>query len=201
MILFNFVMVIGGLVYSVRRRRASRADAPSLSDYPMVSVIVPARNEEFVIRRTVLSLLEQDYPADRYEIIVVNDNSSDGTGDVLKSVQEEFPDRAIHVITTDGTNGGRGKSNVLNMALKEALGSVISVYDADNTPEPCALRLLVCALMKNDKAVAVTGKYRTRNRKDSLLTRLIDQETLVSQAVSQAGFWAYFKISLLPGTN
>ncbi len=201
MIVFNFVMVIGGVIYSTRRRRRAAAAKTELSEYPTLSVIVPARNEEFVIRATALSLLNQDYPADRYEIIIVNDNSTDGTANVLRKLQDDFPERAIRVVTTDEKTGGKGKSSVLNMAFEAASGSLVAVYDADNTPEPDALRLLVCALMKDDRLAAVTGKFRTRNRKDSLLTRLIDKETLISQSVFQSGFWQFFKASVLPGTN
>ena len=201
LIFFTFVMVAGGFVYTRRRRRRRSEPTVSPSEYPMLSVIVPARNEENVIRATVLSLLDQDYPEDRYEIMVVNDNSTDHTGDILRELQEEFPKRRLRVLTTDEKTGGKGKSSVLNLAVEECQGSVIAVYDADNTPEKGALRLLVCALIQDDKIAAVAGKFRTRNRNESFLTRLIDQETLMAQAISQAGFWAYFKASILPGTN
>ena len=201
LIIFNFTMVVGGLVYTVRRRKRASDLTLSLPEFPMLSVIVPARNEENVIRATVLSLLDQDYPEDRYELVVVNDNSTDGTGEVLRELRAKFPDRKFRVLTTDDKTGKKGKASVLNMALGECEGSVIAVYDADNTPERDALRLLVCALMQDDGIAAAAGKFRTRNRTQTLLTRLIDQETLMAQAISQAGFWSYFKTCLLPGTN
>lgn len=201
LIIFSFIMAAGGFIYTSGRRRRAKYKNKKYTEYPTVSVIVPARNEENVIRATVLSLIDQDYPNDKYEIIVVNDNSSDGTGEVLCGMQDEFPAVALRVITTDEVTGGKGKSNVLNMAVEQSSGSLIAVYDADNTPEPDTLRLLVEALMEDEKLVAATGKFRTRNRKDTLLTRFIDQETLIAQAVSQAGFWHYFKTSIIPGTN
>ncbi|MBQ7669140.1 MAG: glycosyltransferase family 2 protein [Clostridia bacterium] len=201
LIIFSFIMVVGGFIYTAGRRRRAKTGSRKYTEYPTVSVIVPARNEENVIRATVLSLIDQDYPKDRYEIIVVNDNSSDGTGEVLRGMQDEFPDTALRVITTDEKTGGKGKSSVLNMAFEKSSAEFIAVYDADNTPEPDALRLLVEALMEDEKFSAVTGKFRTRNRKESLLTRLIDQETLIAQAVSQAGFWRHFKTGIIPGTN
>ncbi|MSE22766.1 glycosyltransferase, partial [Lactobacillus parabuchneri] len=77
--------------------------------------------------------------------------------------------------------GGKGKSNALNIGLKEAKGSIIAVYDADNTPEKQALRILVAELLADDKAGAVIGKFRTRNKNASLLTRFINIETLSFQ--------------------
>lgn len=50
-----------------------------IDEYPFVSIMVPAHNESVVIRRTVRALLNFDYPHDRYEIIVINDNSTDDT--------------------------------------------------------------------------------------------------------------------------
>ena len=57
-----------------------------LTIQPRVSVIIPAHNEELVIRRTVESMLALDYPEERIEIIVINDGSSDSTAQIV----EEF---------------------------------------------------------------------------------------------------------------
>lgn len=201
MIIYNFTAVVRGFIYTTRRRRTIDPDKITLEEYPMLSIIVPAHNEEGVIRPTVLSLLNQDYPQDRYELIVVDDNSSDRTGEILREMLAEFPDRNFRVLTTDENTGGTGKSRVLNMAVRHASGSVISVFDADNTPESGNLRLLVCALLEDEKIAAVSGKFRTRNKKETLLTRLVDMETLLAQAIAQAGHWASFKAGVLPGTN
>ncbi len=132
---------------------------------PFVSIMVPAHNEGIVIVKTVQALLALDYPADRYEIIVINDNSSDNSADLLKALQQLHPDRNLTVVNTDKTNGGKGKSNALNIGLQHARGSVISIYDADNTPEHDALRYLVAELLSYDHYGAVIGKFRTRNKK------------------------------------
>ena len=172
-----------------------------LKEYPMVSVMVPAHNESIVIRKTVLALLNFDYPKDRYEIIVINDNSTDDTAEVLKGIQGKYPDRKLVVINTDSVVGGKGKSNALNVALSVATGSLIAIYDADNTPAPNALKILVENLMADDKLGAVIGKFRTRNRNASLLTRFVNIETLAYQCMNQAGRFFFFKLCTIPGTN
>lgn len=168
---------------------------------PFVSVMVPAHNEGIVIIKTVLSLLSFDYPQDRYELIVINDNSSDNSAELLRKVQMEFGEDRLKVINTDAVTGGKGKSNALNIGLKQAKGSIISVYDADNTPEKGALRILVAELLKEDRLAAVIGKFRTRNKEATILTRFINIETLSFQWMAQAGRQRLFKLCTIPGTN
>ncbi len=195
----NVFLSVGGFIYYLRM---SKSDGyRPLEEYPFVSVLVPAHNEGVVIRRTVQALLSFDYPADRYEVIVVNDNSQDDTHEMLEEMQRKNPGRRLIVCSTDKVVGGTGKSNALNIGLSLARGSVISVYDADNTPERGALRILVENLMADPKLGAVIGKFRTRNRNASLLTRFINIETLAYQCMNQAGRWFYFHLCTIPGTN
>lgn len=199
LMLINVVLSIGGFIYYIR---VNRTDGHiKLKEYPMVSIMVPAHNESIVIRKTVQALLALDYPKDKYEIIVINDNSSDDSAEVLKKIQGKNPDRKLIVINTDNVSGGKGKSNALNIGFSVSSGSVIAIYDADNTPEPNALTLLVENLMSDDKLGAVIGKFRTRNRNASLMTRFVNIETLAYQCMNQAGRWFFFKLCTIPGTN
>lgn len=195
----NIFLSVGGFIYIYKIYKTDGHHA--LKDYPMVSVMVPAHNESIVIRKTVLALLNFDYPKERYEVIVINDNSSDNSAQVLSGIQAKYPDRKLIVLNTDNQLGGKGKSNALNIALSVASGSVIAIYDADNTPAPDALRILVENLMADDKLGAVIGKFRTRNRNASLLTRFVNIETLAYQCMNQAGRFYFFKLCTIPGTN
>ena len=195
----NIFLSVGGFIYIYKIYKTD-GHRP-LKEYPMVSVMVPAHNESIVIRKTVLALLNFDYPKDRYEVIVINDNSSDNSAQVLSGIQAKYPDRKLIVLNTDNQLGGKGKSNALNIALSVASGSVIAIYDADNTPAPDALRILVENLMADDKLGAVIGKFRTRNRNASLLTRFVNIETLAYQCMNQAGRFYFFKLCTIPGTN
>ena len=169
--------------------------------YPMVSILVPAHNEALVLQRTVTALLEFDYPKDRYEIIVINDNSTDNTVAIMSDMAQKHSDQRLICISTDAVVGGRGKSNALNIGFSIASGSVIAIYDADNTPEKKALRILVENLISDEHLGAVIGKFKTRNRNASILSRFVNIETLTHQCMNQAGRYYFFKLCTIPGTN
>lgn len=195
----NIFLSIGGFIYILRINRTD--GRIPLKEYPMVTIMVPAHNEAIVIKKTMEALLKFDYPRDKYEIIVINDNSTDNSAEVLKEIQMSNPEHKIVVINTDNIVGGKGKSNALNIALSIAEGSVIAVYDADNTPERQALKILVENLMADEKLGAVIGKFRTRNKYASLLTRFVNIETLAYQCMNQAGRYFFFRLCTIPGTN
>ena len=199
LMIMNAVLSIGGFVYYMQVDKKGRGKP--LQEYPMVSILVPAHDEAVVITRTVRDLLGLEYPKDRYEIIVINDNSTDDTAEKLEQVQAEFPDRKLIVISTGPEIGGKGKSNALNIGFSVSTGDVIAIYDADNTPQPDALAILVETLMEDDKLGAVIGKFRTRNRNASLLSRFVNIETLAYQCMNQAGRYYFFRLCTIPGTN
>ncbi|HBJ1647503.1 UNVERIFIED_ORG: glycosyl transferase family 2 [Clostridium botulinum] len=198
-IFVNIILVVFGYIYYSKVHNKKMKE--KLNYYPFVSVMVPAHNEAIVIRKTVESLLELDYPHDRYEIIIINDNSSDNSAEILQSVKENVLDRNLIVINTDNITGGKGKSNALNIGLKKSKGEILAVYDADNTPDSKALKYLVQTLLEDDKLGAVIGKFRCRNKDKNLLTNFINIETLTYQWMAQAGRWEMFKLCTIPGTN
>ena len=201
MMMLNVILSIGGYFYIYRCNQTDGHIPVPNGEYPMVSVLVPAHNEALVVQRTVRSLLNFDYPDDKYEIIVINDNSSDDTENILSDLAAEFPQNRLMCISTDKVVGGTGKSNALNIGFSVAKGEIIAIYDADNTPEPKALRLLVENLVADPKAGAVIGKFRTRNRNASILSRFVNIETLSHQCMNQAGRFFFFKLCTIPGTN
>lgn len=199
LLLVNVALIIAGYIYYIR---TERSPAPSIrGEYPFVSILVPAHNEGKVIVQTVEALLSFDYPADCYELIVINDNSSDNSAALLADVQRRFPGRQFKVINTDKIIGGKGKSNALNIGFQESRGELIAIYDADNTPERDALRILAAEIAGDSTLGAVIGKFRTRNRDASLMTRFINIETLSFQWMAQAGRWQLFRLCTIPGTN
>lgn len=199
LLLVNVVLIIAGYIYYLKVENEQPPEI--LGEEPFVSIMVPAHNEGKVIVKTVEALLRFDYPHARYEIIVINDNSSDNSAALLEAIQKKHPERLLKVINTDAVTGGKGKSNALNLGFKQAKGELIAIYDADNTPEKTALRYLVAEMTQDEKLGAVVGKFRTRNRDASLLTRFINVETLSFQWMAQAGRWQLLKLVTIPGTN
>ena len=198
LLMINQVLVVAGYLYYIK---VTRSKAKELPYYPYISILVPAHNEAKVIAKTVESLLALNYPRDQYEIIIINDNSSDSSGDILEELQRKNPDRALKVISTDAVTGGKGKSNALNIGYKQSKGELLAVYDADNTPERDALKYLAAEILSDPKLAAVIGKFRTRNRDANLLTRFINIETLSFQWMAQAGRWQLLNLCTIPGTN
>ncbi len=198
-IFINVVLVVAGYIYYEKVQKVELKE--ELDYYPFVSVMVPAHNEAVVIEKTVKSLLNLSYPKDRYEIIVINDNSSDNSAEILKRIQDNNKDRNLIVINTDSVNGGKGKSNSLNIGFEKSRGELLAIYDADNTPEKNALKYLVQTILEDDKLGAVIGKFRCRNKNVNLLTKFINIETLTFQWMAQAGRWQLFNLCTIPGTN
>lgn len=198
-ILLNIILVVSGFQFYVKHYKHDTVRV--LGDAPFVSVLVPAHNEAKVIKRTIETILDLDYTPDKYEIIIINDNSSDDSKKILEKIKEKNPDRLIQIINTDNIQGGKGKSNALNIGFAKSIGNFIVVYDADNTPEKTALKELVYSILNDDKAGAVIGKFRTRNKDRNFLTKCINLEGLYFQWMAQAGRWNLFKLCTIPGTN
>ncbi|AGX43085.1 glycosyltransferase [Clostridium saccharobutylicum] len=198
-IFMNVVLIISGYIYYEKISKEQIDE--ELKDYPFVSILVPAHNEAIVIRKTVMSLLELDYPKEKYEVIIINDNSSDNSAQLLEGMQRNYEKRNLIVINTDNIIGGKGKSNALNIGLEKSKGEILAVYDADNTPDRKSLKYLVQTLIKDKKLGAVIGKFRCRNKDINLLTNFINIETLTYQWMAQAGRWNLFKLCTIPGTN
>lgn len=116
---------------------------PAACKLPRVSIIVPARNEARNIRRCVTSLLEQDYPA--YEVIVVDDDSTDETPRILDEIEQTHPNRArLWILRLHGLpEGWAGKPHALHSGVQEAHGEFLLFTDADTWHAPAALRTAV----------------------------------------------------------
>lgn len=95
---------------------------------PMVSVCVPARNEERGIQNCLRSLLQQDYP--RFEVIVVDDHSTDRTRELIQSLAEQ-DSRLLALAGEELPDGWLGKPFALHQAFKKTTGDILLFTDAD----------------------------------------------------------------------
>lgn len=182
-----------------RLAKRELAALPVPEQWPMLSVLVPAYNEAVVIEETLLALAAQDYPAECYEVVLINDGSKDNTLEIAERLAAEHA--CIKIVNVPKGMGGKGKSRTLNNGLPHAIGDLIVVYDADSTPERDCVRLLAQTLLADPTLVAVNGKVRTRNWSDSLMTRFIAIEFIFFQWIFQGGRWFLFRLSTLMGTN
>ncbi|CEI73269.1 MULTISPECIES: glycosyltransferase [Romboutsia] len=197
-LLTNIILAISGYIYYLK---SLKFKDEKLKEFPFVSILVPAHNEGKVIGKTVESLLLLDYPIDKMELIVINDNSSDNSKEILENIKNRYRNYNFTIINTDNITGGKGKSNALNIGYQISKGEYIAIYDADNTPEKTALRYLIQTIVKDEKLGAVIGKFRTRNKHKNILTKFINIETLSFQWIAQAGRKQLLGLCTIPGTN
>ena len=141
-------------------------------DWPEVTVLVAAHNEEKVIEDSLQALLASDYPRERLHIVPVNDRSQDGTEAIIERVAQAHPGR----IAPFHRRGGKpGKAAALKDAMALARGDIAIIFDADYTPAPGLLRALVAPFF-DPEVGAVMGRVVPRNAGRNLLTRLLDLE-------------------------
>ena len=118
-----------------------------------LSVIIPAYNEEKTIGATIQAVLENGYPLDKLEIIVVNDGSTDGTVEIVKKYKG--------VTLFDKSNSGKADS--VNKAIKKSKHEFVAIVDADSYLKKNALKEIMKYFV--DEGVgAVTGICLVKNR-------------------------------------
>jgi len=149
---------------------------------PNVSVLIPARNEEHVIERILQRMTELTYPKEKIEIIVIDDASTDRTGEKAKKFAEEH--KFISVVHRGIEDGGKGKSDVLNCGLKHVSGEIVYCFDADYYPQRDILEKLT-ACFRDPKVGAVQGRVTVLNEPNSLVTRLVALERTGGYRVDQ----------------
>ncbi|MFS1031647.1 glycosyltransferase family 2 protein [Enterococcus casseliflavus] len=120
---------------------------------PSVSIIVPAHNEESVIEKKILNLLSLDYEANKLEIIVASDNSTDTTNEIVNQYIARFPEIVkLHVVKER-----KGKTNAQDEAVEVAQGEIIVFTDANSMLEKNSVTELVLSL-SNSEIGYVAGK-------------------------------------------
>ncbi len=140
---------------------------PALKSYPKVSIMIPARNEERNIRRCVDSLLQQDYPD--FEVLVLNDHSSDGTEEILKSYKQlkYFNGKPL-------PEDWLGKHWACHQLVEKASGELYLFTDADTFHRPSALKKAVEAMYaENADFVTVLPKEEVSSTAERLVIPII----------------------------
>jgi cellulose synthase/poly-beta-1,6-N-acetylglucosamine synthase-like glycosyltransferase len=138
---------------------------------PPISIIMPAINEEKIIGNTLNSFSQKNnYPKEKFEIIVVASGSTDRTAEICR----EYQDRLNIQVLLDPLPK-KGKPAALNYGLKHVSQDIICIYDADTQLYENTLRYLVRHL-HNPEIAAATGPVIVRNWKDNKLTKGIALE-------------------------
>ena len=179
-------LVSGFWQYLLIGRHAIRNHLPYAEDFtPRTAVLVPAWNEEAVIAGTIDRLTSLNYPVDRLRVYVVDDASDDGTPEILRAKETEFPEQVFHLRRE---SGGQGKAHTLNHGLERILGEdwaeAILIIDADVIFERNSLRKMTRHLA-DPEVGAVTAYIKEGSHPANYLKRFIGFEYVTAQAAAR----------------
>ncbi len=163
-----------------RRPRQPYVDVDT-AEWPAVTVLVPAHNEEPVIDDILQALLEADYPHDRLTLMPINDRSTDKTREKIAAYAREYPDIVKPYTRRDGMPG---KAAALNDAMEAVETEIVLVFDADYVPGHGLIKQLVAPFF-DPEVGAVMGRVVPHNVESNLLTRLLDLERAGGYQVDQ----------------
>lgn len=122
-------------------------DAPAPEQWPLVSILVPACNEEAEIEEAMQSLLDEDYP--NLEVIAINDRSTDRTGELLEALAAT--DSRLQVVhVKELPDGWLGKVHALHKGYESAEGSWVLLADADVHIRPGALKRIIAWCLQHN---------------------------------------------------
>jgi cellulose synthase/poly-beta-1,6-N-acetylglucosamine synthase-like glycosyltransferase len=172
-IFYNLPILAAGVKNLVRNKKLEGRHVAEEQVLPSVSVIVPVKNEAKVVGRLFEALLKLAYPADKVEVIVVEDGSADGTVQVCEQFASTH--KNVKILQRSFSNG---KPSALNYALKHAEGEVVAVFDADSVPD-CDALLRVAKYFDAASVAAVQGRTLSINSRENMLTQFLSYEEAV----------------------
>ncbi len=186
MIVFSFLDHLESL-----KRGPIVIDPKAESSLPMISLVVPAYNEGVVIEAAIRSLLELDYP--NYEILVIDDGSTDDTYDKAVRVASESKFVPVRVITK--RNGG--KAEALNTGMSMAHGEFILNMDGDSKMSRNVLRACI-RHFDDPKIGAVAGNVKVINR-ENIWSNIQALEYVEGLAMARKAQSFMRSVNIIPG--
>jgi cellulose synthase/poly-beta-1,6-N-acetylglucosamine synthase-like glycosyltransferase len=185
LLVFVFLVFYVGLFYNLpilaagvrdlrrSRRRTSKKERRESGVLPIFSIILPVKNEVKVVGRILDSLSRLCYPVERFEVVVVDDGSVDGTMEVCRRFAAShgnfrFLQRSV----------SRGKASALNFGWRNSGGEVIAIFDADNVVAGDVLSL-AAGYLSDPSVAAVQGRIHSINSHENMLTQFLAYEDAV----------------------
>jgi hyaluronan synthase len=138
---------------------------------PTVSVIIPAFNEGALVRQSILSVAASRYPAEKLQVIVIDDGSADDTWEHIEAAVAELPSHINAVTLRHARN--QGKRRALYNGFRHATGEAIVTVDSDTIVDPTAIRNGVTPLVRESDVGAVAGCVEVLNPRASIITRFL----------------------------
>jgi poly-beta-1,6 N-acetyl-D-glucosamine synthase len=172
-------------------RYTSSEDEESEIGTPPVSIIVPVYNESVLLRDTIQSLLQQDYP--RYEIVIVDDGSTDDTRAIAHELVGDYGHVTVKLV--EKPNGG--KSTALNAGIQVASSDFVLNVDGDSQLSPNTLRRCI-RHFADPKLGAVAGNVKVTNR-TNMITRLQALEYVEGLNMARSAQSLVKLVNIIPG--
>ena len=179
---YNVPVVVSGFWHLwLNRKKEAKPVVREDREFPLVSIIVPLKNEETVVARLLEALMGFNYPSGKKEVIVVNDASTDKTGEICLQYSLAHPEIKVLKRLASTTKAG-----ALNFGLNYARGEVIATFDGDSVPEPDAL-LKAVKYFEDLSVGAVQGRICSINASQNMLTRFVSYECTVQYEIYLQG--------------
>jgi cellulose synthase/poly-beta-1,6-N-acetylglucosamine synthase-like glycosyltransferase len=182
--LLTIVFLVRQVALSLLVRFTHRSNAFAnavIERWPTVTVLIPAHNEELVIDGCLEAMRKLDYPSERLAMVVINDRSTDRTGDIVQTHAAADPRVRIH---NRGAQARPGKPAAIAEVIEQIDSEVVVFFDADYLPYPPLLKLLMAPFV-DPEVGATMGRVVPYNTNVNLLTKLIDLERRAGYAVDQ----------------
>jgi len=195
-ILLAFLVIVtiryGLLIWFAYLQHIERVDEPfEAEEYPLVTIVVPAYNEEKVIEAAIEGLMEIDYP--RFEVLVVDDGSTDETYGRASRLSGIYGAQKLRVLTQPNS----GKAGALNTGIANARGELILCMDGDSRLETQTLKQAV-KHFRDPSVGAVAGCVKVVNRLN-LLTRLQALEYIEGLSLVRTAHAFFRRVTVIPG--
>src|SRR5690606_39180776 len=135
-----------------------------------ITVIVPAYNEGRLVYDTLVSLVASKYPADKLQLLAIDDGSKDDTWDWIQKAKADLGDS----ISIFKQPKNMGKRHALYRGFKMGTGDVFVTVDSDSIVKEDTLRNLVSPFVVNPKCGAVAGNVQVLNNKNAAIPRMLN---------------------------
>ncbi len=162
LILYSYLLFPVILQWLARHKNLSyTAYSPEAS--PKISVLIAAYNEEELIETKILSVLNSDYQAERLEVLVGSDASTDATNDILQKLQQQYPSLRIYLFRER-----KGKPGIINRLVEESNGEILIITDANVMLDKDTLRALTTFFKAPEIGLVDSRMINTRLKKDGI---------------------------------
>jgi len=163
-------------------------------ELPKVTILIPAYNEETTIKQTIDSIINSNYPKNKFEVIVINDGSKDKTLEIARKISEDYKNKGFRIKILTKENAGKGTA--LNLGIKKSKGEIIFTMDADTTVHKNSLKNMT-KYFKNKEVMSVTPAMIIRKPKN-LIQRIQHIEYLTGLFLRKV-FAALNAVHITPG--